>query len=67
MIWLSSIFDWYERDFSDWVEEKRPELPTTLHSYVLSQLGPADAARLASCEDCRVEFVDYDWSLNDAR
>lgn len=67
VVLLSSIFDWYERDFTDWVSRNHPELPDTLRSWLTSHL-PAERARaLDACDDCRIEFVPYDWSLNDLR
>ena len=67
VIQLSTIFDWYERDFTNWVATHRPELPETLFGYLRSQLREPDAARLESCQECRVEFIEYDWSLNEPR
>jgi hypothetical protein len=64
-IHLSSIFDWYERDFLDWLKQRHPERAATLPAYVARYLPPADAAAVTACRDCTVTFVPYDWSLND--
>ena len=57
---LSQIFEWYEADFVG-----RPGGPSTLPEYIASLL-PADAARgLRACATCRIEFIPYDWRLND--
>ena len=52
-LWLSSIFDWYARDFGEdavgWI---LPLLPRDLAAKIRST-GP------------EVEFIDYDWSPND--
>jgi hypothetical protein len=62
---LSSIFDWYRSDFTNWVKENRSGEEPTLLTYVRLHLPPETAARLAACQDCEVEFVPYDWGLND--
>ena len=61
---LSSIFDWYEEDFTGWMERNRPGSPATLQGWLLDQSPPEVAAQVAACAACRIEFVDYDWSLN---
>ncbi|MEM7410992.1 MAG: DUF547 domain-containing protein [Myxococcota bacterium] len=63
-IHLSSIFDWYTDDFTDWVTQQDPAREASLESYV--RLAHPDGDRvLAGCEDCRLVFVPYDWGLND--
>jgi hypothetical protein len=64
-IFLSAIFDWYERDFLDWQRDAAPETPATLVAYVHPYLAPERRRALAECGDCRVEFLPYDWGLND--
>jgi hypothetical protein len=54
--WLSPIFDWYQQDFV----RQAGSLQQYLAPYVAD---PATAERLRRRE-FRVEFVDYDWSLN---
>ncbi len=63
---LSSIFDWYERDFTSWVSRNQPQLASTLTSWLGAHLAEDERRALASCADCRIEFLSYDWSLNDA-
>jgi len=53
---LSPIFDWFEEDF-----ERSSQ---TLPAFVARYAEPATAAALTSGGDVRVEFLDYDWSLN---
>ena len=67
VVWVSAILDWYEGDFTDWVERERPGLPATLRSWIAAHLPEPRASWLAACDECRIEFIDYDWSLNDAR
>jgi len=40
-------------------------LSTTLLGWVRLHAPPALAARLDGCEECEVEYVPYDWGLND--
>ncbi len=62
---VSSIFDWYESDFTSWVERERPGEPPTLRSYLLHHLPAATADALRACGSCEVEPIPYDWALND--
>ena len=64
-LYLSSIFKWYEKDFTNWLEKKHPSLPPTLASYVRLYAEPALAAKLNASS--KVEFLPYDWSLNDQK
>ncbi|MFN8060980.1 MAG: DUF547 domain-containing protein [Vicinamibacterales bacterium] len=66
---LSSVFKWYGDDF---VEKFAPAGPadrtTPLERALLAlviRYGPPDAVRRASQPGVRVDFLDYDWSLND--
>jgi hypothetical protein len=65
VVHLSSIFDWYERDFVAWLETHHPAAPATLRGYVALYLDEDAAIRLASCTGCRIEFIPSDWALND--
>ena len=56
-LYLSRIFDWYEGDF----EETAGSLPAFLLPYLEQEWGV-----LFKSGDFRVEFLDYDWSLNAA-
>ena len=66
-ITISSIFDWYDEDFTKWMEVHHPDQPATLLGYVALHLTPERAAELARCDDCELEFREYDWGLNDQR
>jgi len=61
---LSSIFDWYEKDFTRWMADRRPELEASLRAYVTHYLAGDTATAVHDCTDCAVEFVPYDWGLN---
>ena len=56
---LSSIFDWYRGDF------ERSAKDRSLRGYLAEALAPELAGTLARCDDCGLDFVPYDWSLND--
>ncbi len=53
---LSSIFDWFREDFE--------RSSKTLPAFIANYSEPALAAALASGQQPRLEFLDYDWSLN---
>jgi hypothetical protein len=63
---LSSIFDWYESDFLDW-----PPLAgrqgATLLDYIALSASPERAEDLRRAAEYEIEFVPYDWRLNDRR
>ncbi len=65
-IWLSSIFDWFRKDFEGWMERHHPDAEASLVGYVRKVGGEPLSAALDGCEDCRVRFVEYDWALNAA-
>ncbi len=64
-LFLSSIFRWYEADFADCVKGHRAGEEATLRRYLRPYLSETQAAQLHACARCRVEFVPYDWGLND--
>ncbi|NNL86269.1 MAG: DUF547 domain-containing protein [Myxococcales bacterium] len=64
---LSSIFEWYRSDFTDWLERFLPDRPSTLASYVSLFASEHLRADLARCARCDVVFEPYDWSLNERR
>jgi hypothetical protein len=59
VLYLSQIFEWYAADFV------RPGGPATLPEYIASLLPPDEARALLACAACRIEFIPYDWRLND--
>jgi hypothetical protein len=65
VVWLSSILDWYDDDFLDWMKARRPERPATLLEYASLYVSPDRALDLTRARDYEVRFVPYDWSLND--
>ncbi len=64
VVYLSSIFKWYESDFIDWPPlGGRPG--ATLFDYILLYSTPEQAAELRRASAYDVRFVPYDWNLND--
>jgi len=64
VLFLSKIFDWYEKDFIQQLQREGATNPK-LADYVARYL-PEDEARRVREQSPRVEFYRYDWSLNDA-
>ena len=65
-IFLSSIFQWYESDFLDWYKDRFPDRRATLLDYVSLYLPDERAAQLdRAAASYQVEFIPYDWTLND--
>jgi hypothetical protein len=65
VVHLSSILDWYDDDFTDWVEERDPGREATLLDYVVLYVPPERRAELEQARGYEVRFVAYDWGLND--
>jgi len=64
---LSSIFKWYEEDFTSWLATYYPSKKPTLAAYVALYLQPESAMLLEKRpETLSIEFLPYDWGLNDA-
>jgi hypothetical protein len=68
MIYLSSIFDWYEKDFTNWYTAKFPEREASLLSYIELYLTPEKKDELKKIGNgYSLRFVPYDWRLNDQK
>jgi hypothetical protein len=68
VIYLSSIFDWYEKDFTTWLTTKYPDREPSLLSYIELYLTPEKAEELkATGNSYRLRFIPYDWRLNDQK
>ena len=65
VVYLSSIFEWYEGDFVDWPQEEFPDDEASLWTYLELNLPHENAAEIYTCSDCVIEFISYDWTLND--
>ncbi|MGH7781555.1 MAG: DUF547 domain-containing protein [Candidatus Binataceae bacterium] len=64
-VWMSSIFKWYQSDFTGWYRQRYPDKAATVANYVALYLPPEEAADLMSSAAYRVRFFEYDWRLND--
>lgn len=64
--YVSSIFKWYEDDFeTGWRGAKSLSAFLALYADALQIPAPLKAA--AASGDADIEFLDYDWRLNDAK
>ncbi len=63
---LSEILNWYESDYTSWLAEKGVAGPSLL-GFVLGYVegSRAEDVRRAAEAGYRMEFVPYDWRLND--
>lgn len=69
LIFVSSILDWYQGDFIDWLAVNYPE-KTNHHllDYIALYVDAETAVTLAEMrENYSIEFLTYDWTLNDAK
>ncbi len=69
LIFLSSILDWYEDDFIDWLKTQYlKQKKYSLLDYVAHYIH-ADAAKelRGSASNYRIQFIPYDWNLNDSK
>lgn len=64
ILFLSKIFDWYQEDFVQ-ATGAQGNGQSSVVDYVVRYL-PDEAARRVRQEKPRVEFYNYNWSLNDA-
>lgn len=65
---VSSIFKWYGDDFvarfAATIDQKRVDRDRAILGFIAAY-GPSQAAALARSGRARIEFLTYDWSLND--
>ncbi len=67
-LYLSSIFKWYEEDFTDWLRKTNTEEDPSLLSYVLLYLTPEKAKNIRKNKSSlQLAFLTYDWGLNAAK
>ncbi|MGA7277982.1 MAG: DUF547 domain-containing protein [Desulfocapsaceae bacterium] len=65
---VSAIFNWYEPDFLNWLEITSPGQDLTIVDYILHYLKEETAALINNDrESLRIEYLPYDWGLNDLR
>jgi hypothetical protein len=61
---LSTIFRWYRRDFENDLQRRGLPAGRGVIDYIVEFADEALANRIAGTEDYSVEYVDYDWALN---
>jgi hypothetical protein len=61
-IYMSSIFDWYNDDFLNWLQKKKRIKDPDLLDYIDIYLKDGIDSKWRSYDQ---KFNDYDWSLND--
>lgn len=66
ILYVSSILDWFEEDFTDWYQQRYPDQIATLMDYIslYAQAELADEIRQRK-PTLHIEFIAYDWKLND--
>jgi hypothetical protein len=67
LVELSSIFRWFDGDFIAWMESSGFEAPRGVLDYVLRYLPAERREAWGDPDDLRVEWIDYDWSINVAQ
>ena len=68
IIYLSSIFDWYEKDFITWYTTQYPDRESSLLSYIELFLTPEKTEELKAVSNSYIlRFIPYDWRLNDQK
>ncbi len=55
---LSKLFDWYKKDFEDWGGGVKA---------VVTKYGPEAAKKAYAAKEPDVDYLDYDWGLNEAK
>jgi hypothetical protein len=65
VVYLSALFDWYEKDFIEWSRLNESGQQATLLNYIEPYLSPEKAAALRRADQYEVRFNAYDWGLND--
>jgi hypothetical protein len=61
---LSSILDWFEGDFTGWLEQQGAGESPTLLDYVRRYVSAERKTELDRAQDYDVSFIEYDWGLN---
>ena len=64
VVYLSSILDWFEGDFSDWLKQHGPGGPPTLLAYIRRYVSAERQAEIDRALDYEIDFIEYDWGLN---
>ena len=66
-LYLSAIFDWYEKDFLAWLRDSNRGLGYSIVDYILLYLNEPESGLVRrDLSSLRIEYLPYDWTLNDA-
>jgi len=63
IVYLSSIFDWYDDDFFDWLNKNKNIQEPVLLDYIKLYYNGQITEEMYTLE---IEFTDYNWQLNDS-
>ncbi len=58
-IYISKIFDWYHGDFA--------KAAGSIEKYLADYIDDENIKRMLLNKEFKIEYLDYDWSLNDAK
>jgi hypothetical protein len=64
---VSKIFDWYGKDFEKRATRATIRLKTTFARHAAQLAATPEAQAKVRSGDYKLEFLDYDWKLNDSR
>ncbi len=67
IVYLSSIFDWYEDDFLTWYNLLFPGHDASLLDYAVLYTSPEQGQELQRAAAYEIRFLPYDWRLNDSK
>jgi len=62
IVYMSSIFDWYESDFVSWLQDRNKHTEPSLLDYITIYY---EGKVKEIWQDYDIEFFEYDWNLND--
>ena len=68
VVHLSSIYVWYEQDYTSWLAAEHPDIPDPgLLDYVLLYIDEPARSAVQRARDGGYEIraIPYDWGLND--
>ena len=62
---MSKILDWFQNDFTEWYMKNHGAKEAAVTDYLKLYLPKADRDFLEQHSDVKIEYNDYDWTLND--
>jgi hypothetical protein len=65
VVYLSEIMNWYQKDFLNWYQKRHPSQKATLLKAIAMHVSGSLAEELPKFYHYKVQFVPYDWRLND--